>query len=341
MLSQLDALVADPDIEEIWLNTPQQVFVARAGVSQALNLSFTQDEISLWVERLLNHTNRRLDQSSPFVDATLRDGSRLHVAIPDVVRDGWAINIRKFSRRIDSLERLVAAEFMDARTAVLLEACIANGYNIVVAGGTGAGKTTLLNCLLAAVPEHERIITCEEVFELSVRHRDRVALQTRTANLEGDGEITLRELVRQSLRMRPSRLVVGEVRGEESLDLLLALNSGQPGMATVHANSASEAVLKLCTLPLLAGRNVTAAFVLPTVASSIDLIVQVVRDHKGRRRVAEVAGLTGKLVDGTPQLQTLIRQVGSAWEVASSGLPKAQLRRGPLDAAAIWQSVAA
>ena len=176
------------------------------------------------------------------------------------------------------------------RSAVLLEATAVNGYNIVVAGGTGAGKTTMLNCLLAAVPDDERIITCEEVFELTVRHADHVGMQTRAPSLEGSGQVTVRELVRQSLRMRPQRLVVGEVREAESLDLLLALNSGQPGMATIHANSASEAILKLCTLPLLAGENVSADFVVPTVASSIDVIVQVNRDHLGVRRVQEEIG---------------------------------------------------
>ncbi len=169
------------------------------------------------------------------------------------------------------------------------------GLNILVSGGTQAGKTTLLNCLLGAVPPRERIITCEEVFELRVALRDCVAMQCRQASLEGTGEVPLRRLVKEALRMRPNRLIVGEVRQAESLDLLLALNSGLPGMATVHANSAREAVVKMCTLPLLAGENVSARFIVPTVASSVDLVVQVRLDADGRRRVTEIIGVSGRV----------------------------------------------
>ena len=339
MSAVLDELLADPSVEELWINSPKSVFIAREGLSERVPAQLTHDEIALWVERLLLHSNRRLDLSTPFVDATLADGSRLHVAIPDVTKSDWAVNIRKFIRRLNSLEALVGRQVLDERTALLLEACAISGFNIVVAGGTGAGKTTLLNCLLAATAAEERIITCEEVFELDIRHADHVALQTRPASLEGSGAISVRELVRQSLRMRPTRLVVGEVREAESLDLLLALNSGQPGMATVHANSAAEAVLKLSTLPLLAGENVTSDFVTPTVASCIDLVVQVSRDHRGTRRVVEVAGLTGRVVGGRPELRTLVRYAGGGWRVEAVDLPKADLRHGRVDARGIWQSV--
>lgn len=339
-IADLDALLADETIEEIWINSPDRVFVARNGQPTSLDSQLPPESIALWIERLLMFSQRRLDLSHPFVDATLEDGSRLHVTIPDVTQRHWAINIRKFMRRLNSLDDLVARKVLDRPTAVLLEAAAINGYNIVVAGGTGAGKTTMLNCLLDAVPDEERIITCEEVFELSVRQRDHVAMQTRVANLEGSGEVTVRELVRQSLRMRPQRLVVGEVREAESLDLLLALNSGQPGMATVHANSAREAILKLCTLPLLAGENVSADFVVPTVAASIDLIVHVNRDHRGFRRLQEVAALTGLLLNGQPELVSLIKFDGRRWVINSTELPKQDIRGRRIDAVALWQAVA-
>lgn len=339
-IADLDALLRDETIEEIWINQPDRVFIARNGQASALESTLDADSISLWIERLLMYSQRRLDLSNPFVDATLDDGSRLHVTIPDVTREHWAVNIRKFIRRLDSLDDLIARRVLDRATAVLLEASAINGYNIVVAGGTGAGKTTMLNCLLAAVPDDERIITCEEVFELTIRHIDHVAMQTRGPNLEGGGQVTVRELVRQSLRMRPQRLVVGEVREAESLDLLLALNSGQPGMATIHANSASEAILKLCTLPLLAGENVSADFVVPTVASSIDVIVQVSRDHLGVRRVQEVIALTGEVRDRRPEFVSLIKFDAGRWQVRSRDLPKQQVRSRRIDTLAVWSAVA-
>jgi pilus assembly protein CpaF len=247
------------------------------------------------VERMLKSSGRRVDLSSPFVDATLPDGSRLHVVIPDITREHWAVNIRKFVVRADSLDDLVRLGTLTARAARFLEAAVVAGLNVLVSGGTQAGKTTLLNCLAAAIPARERVVTCEEVFELRVPLRDVVGLQCRQPSLEGTGEVPLRRLVTEALRMRPSRLIVGEVRQAESLDLLIALNSGLPGMCTIHANSAREAVAKMCTLPLLAGENVGARFVVPTVAVSIDLVVHVALDADGRRRVREVVAVPGRV----------------------------------------------
>jgi len=339
-IAQLDALLCDDSIEEIWINSPHCIFIAREGRSQLTDFTCNSAEVSLWIERLLMHSHRRLDLSSPFVDATLTDGSRLHVAIPDVVRDHWAINIRKFIKRLNSLSDLVEREVLSQPMSILIGAAVVSGFNIVVAGGTGTGKTTFLNCLLDAVPATERIITCEEVFELDVRHIDHVAMQTRAPNLEGMGQVTVRELVRQSLRMRPSRLVVGEVREAESLDLLLALNSGQPGMATLHANSAQEAILKLCTLPLLAGENVTSDFVVPTVAAAVDLVVHVMRDEYGVRRVHEIAAVTGRVVAHQPEIVPLVRWDGGQWRILNSKLPKPDRRHHSVDAAALWEAMA-
>jgi pilus assembly protein CpaF len=230
-----------------------------------------------------------------FVDAMLPDGSRLHVVIPQITRQHMAVNIRKFLTSRASLDELVALGSLTEHAAAFLDASVVAGMNILVSGGTQAGKTTMLNALCASIPARERIITTEEVFELSIPRPDVVAMQTRQPNLEGTGEITLRRLVKEALRMRPQRLIVGEVRQEECLDLLIALNSGLPGMCTLHANSAREALLKMCTLPLLAGENVSAAFVVPTVAQSVDLVVHLGVDVDGRRRVREIVGVSGRV----------------------------------------------
>lgn len=302
----LQPLLEDTTVEEIWINGPGRVFCARKGRHELTNVALEADEIRDLVERMLRTSGRRLDLSMPFVDATLVDGSRLHVVIPDITKRDWAVNIRKFVLRAHRLEELVRLDSLDERSAGFLAACVQAGLNIVVSGGTQSGKTTMLNCLAAAIPSRERVVTCEEVFELRVPLPDCVAMQTRQANLEGKGEIDLRRLIMEALRMRPDRLIVGEVRQREALDLLVALNSGLPGMTSIHANSAREAVTKLTTLPLLAGENVTHDFVVPTVASSVDLIVHLVND-RGRRRVGQILGVTGR-VEGT-QIET-----ASLWE---------------------------
>jgi pilus assembly protein CpaF len=247
------------------------------------------------VERMLKSSGRRVDLSTPFVDAMLPDGSRLHVVIPDITLAHWSVNIRKFVVRATHLDDMVALGTLTPTAARFLGAAVSSGLNVLVSGGTQAGKTTLLNCLSAAIPGRERVVTCEEVFELQVPLPDVVAMQCRQASLEGTGEIKLRRLIKEALRMRPSRLVVGEVRQEECLDLLIALNSGLPGMCTVHANSAREAVTKMCTLPLLAGENVGHAFVVPTVASCIDLVVHIDLRRDGRRAVREIVAVPGRV----------------------------------------------
>jgi len=291
----LQPFLDDPLVEEIWVNSPGRVFVARAGRSELTTTILTEEDVRTLVERMLKSSGRRVDLSTPFVDAMLPDGSRLHVVIPDITRQHWALNIRKFVVRAHTLDQLVDLGSLTEQAAAFLSAAVAAGLNIIVAGGTQAGKTTLLNCLAAAIPSRERVVTCEEVFELRLPLPDVVAMQTRQANLEGAGEVRLRRLVTEALRMRPERLIVGEVRAEECLDLLIALNSGLPGMCTIHANSARESVTKLCTLPLLAGENVTHSFVVPTVAASVDVVVHVARDVAGRRRVREIVAVPGRV----------------------------------------------
>lgn len=285
----------DPTVEEIWVNEPGRVFVARAGRSELTTTILGPGVVEDLVERMLSSSGRRVDLSQPFVDASLPDGSRLHVTVPDITRRHWAVNVRKFVARATHLDDLVVLGTLTHQAAGFLEAAVVSGLNIVVAGGTQAGKTTLLNTLVNAIPSGQRLITCEEVFELQPALHDVVAMQTRGPNLEGHGEIRLRRLVKEALRMRPSRIVVGEVRQEECLDLLVALNSGVPGMCTVHASSAREAVTKLCTLPLLAGENVTTSFVVPTVASCVDIVVHAATDGSGRRRVREIVAVPGRV----------------------------------------------
>ena len=293
-LGPLQSLLDDGNIEEIWINGPGKVFCARDGSHILTNVVLTENEVKDLVERMLRTSGRRLDLSSPFVDATLVDGSRLHVAIPDITRRHWAVNIRKFVLRAHSLDELVRLRSLPENAARFLEAAVRSGLNIAVSGGTQSGKTTMLNCLAAAISPRERVITCEEVFELQVPLPDVVSMQTRQLNLEGRGAIDLRRLIIEALRMRPDRILVGEVRQQEAFDLLVALNSGLPGMTSIHANSALEALTKLVTLPLLAGENVSHAFVLPTVASSIDLIVHL-GQAKGRRSTTHILGVTGRL----------------------------------------------
>lgn len=294
-LGPLQQYMDDPSVEEIWINQPNQVFVARNGVAELTPTILTSAMVARLVEHMLKLTGRRLDLSTPFVDAMLPGGERLHVVIPDITRQETSVNIRKFVTRANSLLDLVGRNMMPLGAAKFLDACVKAGLNILVAGATGAGKTTFLRALAAAIPAGERIITVEEVFELNLTNRDVVAMQCRLPNLEGKGEITLRRLVKETLRMRPDRIIVGEVREAESLDLLIALNSGLPGMATLHANSARDAITKVSTLPLLAGENVTAQFVTPTVAGSIDITVHLVRDAQGNRRISEIAAVTGRV----------------------------------------------
>ena len=285
----------DPTVEEIWINEPCKVFVARGGVAELTPTILTSDDVRDLVERMLktqwsagrSQFARSWTQpclTAPGCTSSYRTSAGLH----------WQVNIRKFVVKANHLDDLVRLGTLTKQAADFLHAAVASGLNILVAGGTQAGKTTLLNCLAAAIPPRERVITCEEVFELKIPLRDVASMQCRQPSLEGTGEIPLRRLVKESLRMRPSRIIVGEVRQEESLDLLLALNSGVPGMCTIHANSAREAVTKMCTLPLLAGENVSSRFVVPTVASSVDLVVHVALEADGQRRVREVVAVPGR-----------------------------------------------
>jgi len=334
----LQPLLDAPGIEEIWLNAPNEIYVARNGESELTSVSLTDQQVRDLVERMLKSSGRRLDMSSPFVDAALPDGSRLHVVIPDVTRRHWAINIRKFVVKASRLEHLVELGTLTPQAARFLGAAVASGLNILVSGATQAGKTTMLNCLAASIGTRERVITVEEIFELQLPLRDVVGLQCRQPNLEGQGEIPLRRLVKEALRMRPDRLVVGEVREAESLDMLIALNSGLPGMCTVHANSAHDAVTKICTLPLLAGDNISSAFVVPTVASCIDLVVHCSRHTSGRRQVTEILSLGRRVENGIIESSMVFTMSDGQLLPKANSMPAAEkFARSGYDVAALLE----
>jgi pilus assembly protein CpaF len=236
-----------------------------------------------------------------------------------------AVNIRKFVLRASRLSDLVELGSLSPRAAAFLEASVRAGLNVLVAGGTQAGKTTMLNCLAAAIPGGERVISAEEVFELRFPHPDWVPMQTRQSGLEGTGEIRLRDLVKEALRMRPSRIIVGEVRAEECLDLLLALNAGLPGMCTLHANSAREALVKTCTLPLLAGENISARFVVPTVATSVDLVLHLGVGAQGERRVNEIVGVPGRVENDIIEIEPIFERTGGELRRTNGMPPRLEL----------------
>jgi pilus assembly protein CpaF len=316
----LQRFLDDPEVEEVWINDPSRVFVARNGRHELTNVILSRGEVQELVERMLKSSGRRIDLSQPFVDAMLPQGHRLHVVLEGISREFAAVNIRKFVLKAARLADLVRLGSMPTAAAQFLEAAVLAGQNIVVAGATQAGKTTMLNCLAAAIPGGDRIISAEEVFELRFSHPDWVPMQTRQAGLEGTGEVSLRDLVRETLRMRPTRIIVGEVRAAECLDLLLALNAGLPGMATIHANSAREALVKLCTLPLLAGENISARFVVPTVASSVDLVVHLGVDNRGVRRLNEIVAVPGRVENDIVETEPVfVRQGGDL--VHAGGMP--------------------
>jgi pilus assembly protein CpaF len=332
----------DPSVEEIWINGPERVFIARDGVPELTDLVLTDSEVRDLVERMLQSSGRRVDLSSPFVDSSLPDGSRLHVVIPDITARHWAVNIRKFTKRIRNLQQLVELGSLTQQSSEFLRMCVLSGQNILVSGATQSGKTTMLNALLSATRSAERIVTVEETFELDLSARDTVSMQCRQPSLEGTGEVGLRRLIKEALRMRPDRLIVGEVREAEALDLLIALNSGLPGMCSIHANSARDALSKLCTLPLLAGRNIDSDFVVPTVASSIDIVVHCELERDGKRRVAEIIAPSGQTTGSTIEASSIFALQRGGLE-PTGGYPSktAKFRRVGLDPATVLAEVRA
>ena len=289
-LGPLEPLLADPAVDEVMVNGPREVYVERAGRIERTGVSFgSESELSHSIERILAPLGRRVDEASPLCDARLPDGSRVNVVIPPLALSGSCLTIRRFRARGFSLDDLVENGTLPRGLADFLAGCVAARAAILVSGGTGSGKTTTLGALSAAIPEGERIVTIEDAAELRLRQRHVVRLESRPANVEGRGEVTIRQLVRNALRMRPDRIVVGEVRGAEALDMLMALNTGHEGsLTTVHANSPEDALRRVEALALMAGVGLPHAAVREQVTSALDLVVHQARSPDGSRRIESV-----------------------------------------------------
>lgn len=291
-LGELEPFMADPEVEELWMNEPNRVFVAKRGNVECHEIEFSAEQIEVVIDRMLRTIGRRIDRATPFVDAPLEDGSRLHAVIPDVTRRHLSFNIRRYVENRATLESLVSAGVLTEAQRFALCDALARGETVLVSGATAAGKTTLLCALLRSLPAQERIVSVEDTFEIAISNPDWVAMQTRPPSLEGDGEIDMRRLIREALRMRPSRLVVGEVRGAEAVELLVALNSGIPALCTVHSNSAEHALTKLMTLPLLSGVRVPIEFVRLVIGSTVGLVAHCELGPAGSRRLKQLARVT-------------------------------------------------
>lgn len=307
-LGPLESLLDDAGISEIMVNRYDEIYVERGGRLWPYPAVFSSEQSVRWViERIVAPLGRRIDESAPMVDARLPDGSRVNAVIPPVAIKGANITIRKFPRQRPDMPALLRAAALDDAMAVFLFMCVQARKNIVVSGGTGSGKTTLLNILSNAIPEGERVVTIEDAAELRLNHAHLVALEARPANLEGRGRIDIRDLVRNALRMRPDRIVVGECRGAEALDMLTAMNTGHEGsLTTLHANSARDALARLEAMILMSGLDLPLAVVREHIAASVDIIVQQARQADGRRVITSIVELSG-MESGRIQLQELFR----------------------------------
>jgi pilus assembly protein CpaF len=300
-LGPLEALIRDPEVTEIMVNDADTIYVERGGKIYWTGAKFFNDEqLRRTIDKIVSRVGRRVDEASPYVDARLPDGSRVNAIIPPLALDGPALTIRKFSADPLTSDDLLSFGTLSEETVSFLEACVRGRINILVSGGTGAGKTTSLNVLSSFLPEDERIITIEDAAELRLQQPHVVRLEYRPPNIEGRGEVTIRHLVRNALRMRPDRIVVGEVRGGEALDMLQAMNTGHDGsISTIHANSPRDVLSRLETMTLMAGMELTVRAVREQVAAAINLIVHQSRLKDGSRRVThitEIVGMEGDVI---------------------------------------------
>ncbi len=294
-LGPLEPLLADPTISDILVNSYRKIYVERRGKIETTNVAFKDDEhLMRVIERIVTSVGRRIDESSPMVDARLKDGSRVNAIIPPLAIDGPVLSIRRFGAEPLRMSSLIENKALTKDIADMLEMCVKARLNVLISGGTGAGKTTLLNALSSYIPEDERIVTIEDSAELQLQQPHVVRLETRPPNIEGRGEVTQRDLVRNALRMRPDRIVIGEVRGGEAIDMLQAMNTGHDGsLTTVHANTPRDALSRLETMIQMTGMRLSDRAMRQQVASAIQLVVQVARLSDGTRRLTAISEITG------------------------------------------------
>jgi pilus assembly protein CpaF len=294
-LGPIEPLLSDPDISDILVNRYNQVYIEKFGKLHKVDMTFRDDNHLLQIiDRIVSKIGRRVDESSPYVDARLPDGSRVNAIIPPLALDGPALSIRRFGVDPLKMSDLLAFGSVTHNMAKILEGCVKSRLNILVSGGTGSGKTTLLNILSEYIPDDERIVTIEDSAELQLKQEHVVRLETRPPNIEGRGEVTQRDLVRNTLRMRPDRIIVGEVRGGEALDMLQAMNTGHDGsISTIHSNTARDAIARLETMVLMAGMDLPERAIREQIASAVNVIVHLQRLSDGSRKVVSISEITG------------------------------------------------
>ncbi len=294
-LGPLEPLLADPTISDILVNSHRRIYIERRGKLEATDVAFKDDEhLMRVIERIVSSVGRRIDESSPMVDARLADGSRVNAIIPPLSIDGPVLSIRRFGAEPLRMSALIDNRALTREIAEMMEMCVRARLNLLISGGTGAGKTTLLNALSAYIPEDERIVTIEDSAELQLQQPHVVRLETRPPNIEGRGEVTQRDLVRNALRMRPDRIVIGEVRGGEAIDMLQAMNTGHDGsLTTIHANTPRDALSRLETMIQMTGMRLSERAMRQQVASALDIVLQVARLSDGTRRVTSISEITG------------------------------------------------
>jgi pilus assembly protein CpaF len=300
-LGPIEQFLADPTVTEVMVNGSNFIYVERHGVLEQTGARFSSEEhLRRVIDRIVSSVGRRVDEASPMVDARLADGSRVNVIVPPLSLDGSILTIRKFAKDPFRVADLIAMGTLTEEVAAVLSATVEGGMNILISGGTGTGKTTMLNVLSSFVPSMERIVTVEDAVELQLLQEHVIRLEARPTNIEGQGEITIRDLVRNALRMRPDRIIVGEVRGAEALDMLQAMNTGHDGsMSTVHANAPRDALARVETMVLMAGFDLPTRAIREQIASALNLIVHVDRFRDGSRRVShvtEVVGMEGDII---------------------------------------------
>ena len=300
-LGPLEDLMRDATVSDILVNRFDSVYVERKGKLTLADIKFRNDgHLRNIIDRIVSNVGRRIDESSPMVDARLKDGSRVNAIIPPLAIDGPSVSIRRFAVEVLTAEKLIEYGAMNQQIAALLEGVVKSGLNVLISGGTGTGKTTLLNVISGYIPEDERIVTIEDSAELQLQQPHVLRLETRPANIEGKGEITQRDLVKNSLRMRPDRIVVGEVRGEEAFDMLQAMNTGHDGsLTTVHANTPRDALSRIENMVTMSGSNLPLAAIRTQIASALDFVIQLERQEDGKRRIIsiqEIQGMEGDVI---------------------------------------------